>query len=98
MKTSRLWMLAVGEKSGGGSCTVCTYRTAEGLKYQISSARARLINKMGQNIDGGVVPQVPIALGPDITWQVSTVADFSNFYDLDNLSSIIGNWQYSPPF
>lgn len=83
--------LVVGEKSGGGSCAVCMYRTAEGLKYGISSARARLINKQGQNIDGGVVPQVPIALGPDLTWQIFTVANFTNFYDLDNLSSIISN-------
>jgi hypothetical protein len=84
-------LLVVGEKSGGGSCAVGTYRTAEGLKYSISSARARLVNKLGQNIDGGVVPQVPIALGPDMTWQEFTVANFSNFYDIDNLSSIIGN-------
>ena len=84
-------LLVVGEKSGGGSCAVGTYRTAEGIKYGISSARGRLINKQGQNIDGGVVPQVPIALGPDFTWQEFPVANFSNFYDIDNLSSIIGN-------
>ena len=84
-------LLVVGEKSGGGSCAVSTYRTAEGIKYGISSARGRLINKQGQNIDGGVVPQVPIALGPDFTWQEFPVANFSNFYDIDNLSSIIGN-------
>ena len=83
--------LIAGEKSGGGSCAVCVYRTAEGLKYNISSTRARLINKQGQNIDGGVIPQVPIALGPDVTWQDVTVSNFTPFYNLDNLASIIGN-------
>jgi len=83
--------LIVGEKSGGGSCAVSMYRTAEGLKYAISSARGRLINKQGQNIDGGVIPQVPIALGPDITWKEQTVSNFTPFYNLDNLASIIGN-------
>ena len=84
-------LLIAGEKSGGGSCAVCIYRTAEGLKYNISSARARLINKQGQNIDGGVIPQFPIALGPDVTWQGFTVSNFTPFYNLDNLASIIGN-------
>ena len=60
------------------------------MKYNISSARGRLINKLGQNIDGGVVPQVPIAIG-DITWQGFTVSNFTPFYNLDNLASIIGN-------
>ena len=83
--------LIVGEKSGGGSCAVSTYRTAEGLKYGISSARARLVNKQGQNIDGGVIPQVPIALGPDVTWQGYTVSNFTSFYNLENLASIISN-------
>lgn len=83
-------LLIAGEKSGGGSCAVCVYRTAEGLKYNISSARARLINKQGQNIDGGVIPQVAIALGSDITWETFTVANFTPFYNLDNLGSIIG--------
>ena len=83
--------LIAGEKSGGGSCAVSMYRTAEGLRYAISSARARLINKQGQNIDGGVIPQVPIALGPDVTWQGYTVSNFTPFYNLDNLASIISN-------
>ena len=84
-------MLIAGEKSGGGSCAVCVYRTAEGLKYGISSARSRLINKQGQNIDGGVIPQVPIALGPDVVLPSYTLSDFTPFYDLDNLASIIDN-------
>ena len=84
-------LLIAGEKSGGGSCAVCVYRTAEGLKYGISSARARLINKQGQNIDGGVIPQVPIALGPDVVLPSYTLSDFTPFYDLDNLASIFDN-------
>jgi hypothetical protein len=84
-------LLIAGEKSGGGSCAVCVYRTAEGLKYSISSARSRLINKQGQNIDGGVIPQVPIALGPDVVLPSYTLSDFTPFYDLDNLASIFDN-------
>ena len=84
-------LLIAGEKSGGGSCAVCVYRTAEGLKYGISSARSRLINKQGQNIDGGVIPQVPIALGPDVVLPSYTLSDFTPFYDLDNLASIFDN-------
>jgi C-terminal processing protease CtpA/Prc len=50
--------LIIGEKTGGGSCSIQKMCTAEGFCYQISSARARLVNKNGENIDGGVEPHI----------------------------------------
>ena len=86
-------ILIVGEQSGGGSCGVAPYRTAEGFLYTISSARSRLSDKNWKNTDGGVAPDVAIELGPDHLGVFRGVPvvfpSFAKFYDLDYLSGII---------
>ena len=72
-------LMVVGEKSGGGSCAVAAYRTPEGFAYKISSARARVVDKDGNNIDSGITPDVEIAGGPEM-------------YDLSKLSGLIGEF------
>ena len=77
--------LVIGEKSGGGSCSIQKMCTPEGLCYQLSSSRTRLINKAGENIDKGVEPHIALEVkmvkvkdadGDDIEYP-----DFSAFYD-----------------
>ena len=77
--------LIIGEKSGGGSCSIQKMCTPEGLCYQLSSSRTRLINKAGENIDKGVEPHIALEVkkvkvkdadGDDIEYP-----DFSAFYD-----------------
>ena len=76
--------LIIGEKSGGGSCSIQRMCTPEGLCYQISSARARLINKDGKNIDRGVEPHIVLevkqATGQDDDGDEVKYSDFSAFY------------------
>ena len=76
--------LIIGEKSGGGSCSIQRMCTPEGLCYQISSARARLINKDGENIDRGVEPHIVLevkqATGQDDDGDEVKYSDFSAFY------------------
>lgn len=59
--------------------------TAEGFCYQLSSVRARLINKYGENIDGGVEPHIALEVkqvtGKDDDGDVVKYSDFSAFYD-----------------
>ena len=69
-------VMLAGERSGGGSCAVVTYRTPEGCSYRLSSVRARLADKDWHNIDAGIAPDVEIALGPGL-------------YDLSFLSNAI---------
>ena len=89
-------LLIVGQKSGGGSCAVGSYRTADGIYYRISSARGRLCDENWQNIDGGVTPHVEIPYANQ--WVVPyegrdyIIYNYKNFWDLDNLSTIIGNY------
>ena len=51
----------MGATSGGGACAIQAMCTADGFCFQISSFRARLNTLDGDNIDGGVTPDIPIA-------------------------------------
>lgn len=50
----------IGERSGGGACALQIMQTADGYPYIISSFRAKLCNKRGESIDGGVPVDVEI--------------------------------------
>ena len=87
--------LIIGEKSGGGSCSIQRMCTPEGLCYQISSARARIINKDGENIDRGVEPHIALevkqATGEDEDGDKVKYSDFSAFY-APSVGEQIVNW------
>ena len=86
-------LLLAGEQSGGGSCGICTYRTAEGFQYQLSSTRGRLCDKDWKNIDEGISPHVVIEcegqMGATVDGETYKMPNMSKFYDLDYLSGII---------
>ena len=90
-------LLIVGQKSGGGSCAVGSYRTADGFYYQISAARARLSDVNWQNINDGITPHVTIDYAKEIEYPYVdghnyTLYYYQNFWKLDNLSTIIGEY------
>ena len=76
--------LIIGEKTGGGSCSIQQMCTAEGFCYILSSARARLVNKAGENIDAGIEPHIALevkkATGKDDSGDDVAYSDFSAFY------------------
>ena len=86
----------IGEKSGGGSCCVQTMTTPEGMSYNISSHRSRLVDQNMQNIDGGITPTIPIALGEDISFETEdgdcTIPDYSNYYNLELLNTLMNEY------
>ena len=53
-------ILVMGQQSGGGTCAVQQMATADGFKYQISSARLRILNKDGESIDDGIPVDVDL--------------------------------------
>ena len=87
--------LIIGEKSGGGSCSIQRMSTAEGLCYQISSARMRLLNEAGENIDKGVEHHIALevknAKGKDDDGDDVEYCDFSAFY-APSVGEQIINW------
>ena len=87
--------LIIGEKSGGGTCSIQRMCTPEGFCYQLSSARARIVNKDGENIDGGVEPHIVLevkqATGKDDDGDEVKYSDFSAFY-APSVGEQIVNW------
>ena len=76
--------LIIGEKSGGGTCSIQRMCTPEGFCYQLSSARAHIVNKAGESIDSGIEPHIALEVkqatckdddGEDVKY-----SDFSAFY------------------
>ena len=86
--------LIIGEKSGGGSCTIQRMCTPEGFCYLISS-RQRLNNMAGENIDKGVEPhialEVKMAKGKNKDGDMVDYRVFTAFYD-KSVGDKITNW------
>ena len=84
----------IGETSGGGACAIQAMCTADGYCFQISSFRGRLNTLDGKNIDSGITPDYPIAVGEAIEVPVSesdtlTVKDYSKFFEIDYLKELM---------
>lgn len=78
-------LLIAGQKSGGGSCGIGGYRTADGFYYRISSARGHLADENWHSIDGGVTPNVVIDYAAqqtvDYFGRECVIYSYQNFYD-----------------
>ena len=87
--------LIIGEKSGGGTCSIQRMCTAEGFCYQLSSARARIVNKDGESIDAGIEPHIALevkqATAKDDDGDEVKYSDFSAFY-APSVGEQIVNW------
>ena len=84
----------LGATSGGGACAIQAMCTADGFCFQISSFRARLNSLDGDNIDGGVTPDIPIAADGTVEVKLSEenslkVKDYSKYFDIDYLRSLL---------
>ena len=84
----------LGATSGGGACAIQAMCTADGFCFQISSFRARLNSLDGDNIDGGVTPDIPIDNEGRVEVKLSEenslmVKDYSKYFDIDYLRSLL---------
>ncbi|MBQ2173337.1 MAG: hypothetical protein II454_09125 [Bacteroidales bacterium] len=88
----------MGATSGGGACAIQAMCTADGFCFQISSFRARLNTLDGQNIDAGVIPDLPIPTDGTVEIPVQIpgageepvpVKDMTKFFDIDYLRSLL---------
>ena len=69
----------LGERSGGGSCSVQINGTADGWIYSISN-NIHLINAAGEDIDAGVPVRAEL-----VTVSDDGTRDYSAFYDFDRI-------------
>ena len=90
-------VLLMGEKSRGGSCAVQRLVTADGIVCWMSSSRFRMTDKAGNNIDGGIEPDVDLleknedGSSKTVKVEIDSVttiemSDYSEFYNIDRLS------------
>ena len=79
--------LVLGERSGGGACTILGLNTADGFYYHISSYQMRLTNDAGEVIDAGITPDVEL-----VKTGADGKKDYSDFYDLTLLSNLINDF------
>ena len=79
----------IGERTGGGSCSIKLESTADGLVYVHSSFDCMATNK-GENVDSGVEPDFEISVyGEDGNYDMSKFFDFA--YIAEYLSSAYDN-------
>ena len=82
-------ILVIGERSGGGSCAVGKYVTADGTGWQLSTWRGKLVNDAGNEIDGGIPVDVDLLERTNAGQTESGFPDCSCFYDIDLLSQVM---------
>jgi C-terminal processing protease CtpA/Prc len=85
-------IMVIGERSGGGSCAVQKCVTADGVGWQMSTWRGKLINDAGQDIDDGVPVDVDLLERTGSKKTESGNPDYSGFYDIDLLSEVMNEY------
>ena len=76
----------LGQKSGGGSCSICSQTTADGIPF-IRSNFVMVANKAGENIDGGVPVDYPIEYGSGS----SVFYDIRPFYNVEEIGNYLAD-------
>ena len=76
----------LGQKSGGGSCSICSQTTADGIPF-IRSNFLMCSNRAGDNIDGGVPVDYPIQYGSEY----ARYYDVRPFYDIETIGAYLAN-------
>ena len=82
-------IMVMGERSGGGSCAVGKYVTADGAGWQLSTWRGKLINDAGHEIDDGIPVDVDLLERTNAKTLESGFPDYSCFYDVSLLSEVM---------
>ena len=79
--------MILGERSGGGACTILELNTADGFYYHMSGYMMRLTNDAGEVIDAGIVPDKEL-----VKTSADGKNDYSDCYNLDLLSSLMNEF------
>ncbi|MBQ9013518.1 MAG: hypothetical protein IJ094_08220 [Bacilli bacterium] len=77
--------MILGERSGGGACSLYPVFTPENILFSISSPQ-HIIDKNGDSIDNGA------ELDANLVQVINDENDYSKYYDLDNLSKLLNDF------
>ena len=81
--------MIIGEQSGGGACSLSLLFTNESLLYSISSTK-HIVDNEGSSIDKGIAVDEYLVGKKELFGE--EVNDYSEYYDLDNLSSLLNEY------
>ena len=73
-----------GERSGGGTCSVGLFYTAEQLPFAISSS-SKFIDKNGDDVDSGAATDVNLTT---VSYDGTGAVDYTGLYDIDRLGEM----------
>ena len=89
--------MLIGERSGGGCCSIQKAILSEGLDINISGCKFKLCDESGSNLEEGAVPDVPFEIGMktdinEFTGEERQVKDYSAYADPDGICNKVSEW------
>ena len=89
--------MVIGDRSGGGSCSVQKAVLSEGFEISISGSKFKLTDESGSDLEEGVTPDVQLAIKTkkeinEITGEEMETRDYSAFGDLDGICETVSGW------
>ena len=89
--------MVIGDRSGGGSCSIQKAVLSEGFDIAISGCKFKLTDRSGSDFEKGVTPDVQLEIGVNkevnaITGEEMEVSDYSSFGDLDGICEAVSSW------
>lgn len=89
--------IVIGDRSGGGSCSLQKAVLSEGFDIIISGYKFKLTNESGASLEEGVTPDIELEIGTkkgnnEFTGEETEVRDYSAFGDLDGICEAVSGW------
>ena len=89
--------MVVGDRSGGGSCSVQKAALSEGFEISISGSKFKLTDGEGSDLEQGVTPDVQLEIetrkeANEFTGEEMETLDYSAFGDLDGVCEKVSEW------
>ena len=89
--------MVIGDRSGGGSCSVQKAVLSEGFEISISGSKFKLTDNSGSDLEAGVTPDLQLEIGTkkeanEFTGEEMEVLDYSAFGDLDGICGTVSEW------
>lgn len=89
--------MVIGDRSGGGCCSIQKAATSEGFDIAISGCKFKLTDRSGSDFEKGVTPDIQLEIGVnkevnELTGEEMAVYDYSAFGDLDAICEAVSGW------
>ena len=89
--------IVIGDRSGGGSCSIQRAVTSEGFDISISGCKFKLTDRSGSDFEKGVTPDIQLEIGVnkevnEFTGEETEVFDYSSFGDLEAICEAVSSW------